>query len=238
MAQPYIIYNSVKSTDVGVIVEQLPDFHRAARRVTITELPGSSIPIVADEGGYSPYQTQMRINANGVDLRDIYQWLSGEGWLVSSDEPDFKAYAYLYTQADDARFRAGGECHDTLTVPLIVEPYLREKNEAEIDVSEACVFEGHGHVASMPGITVYGSGDISLMVNDRTVLIDNLGDRITIDSESGTATRGASSGRTWMGHKVTLEDGWPELLPAGETNEINWSGNVTRVRIHPNWRYL
>ncbi len=238
MARPYIIYNDVKSTNFGVIMEQLPDFHRAARRVTITELPGSSIPIIADEGGYSPYQTQMRINANGIDLRDIYQWLSGEGWLVSSDEPTYKAYVYLYTQADDARFRAGGECHDTLTIPLIVEPYLREKNEDEIELTAATVFDGRGHAKALPKITVYGSGNINLMVNDRTVLIDGLEDRITIDSESGTATRAASSGRTWMGHKVTLEDGWPELLPAGETNAINWSGSVTKVRVHPNWRYL
>lgn len=238
MANPYIIYNDVKSTNIGVIMTRLPDFHRAARQISQVEIPGSSTPLMIDEGGYTAYQTQMQINANGVDLRDLYAWLSGEGWMISSDEPKYKAYVYLYSQIDDRRLRVGGDCYDTLTVPVLVEPFLREKNETEIDMDEPGLIEGDGNVASLPRITVWGSGDINLMVNEQTVLFSGIEDRITIDCEAGIAYRSGGGERAWMGEHVTLVDDWPQMKAAGENNEINWSGNVERVRVHPNWRYL
>lgn len=235
---PEIIFNGVSSEDIGLIVTRLPDFHRAARRVAQSDIPGRSQPVVQDEGGYEPYQTVLEINANGVPLETLYGWLRGEGWLISSDEPDRMAYVYVYGQIEDSRFRAEGECYDNLTVRLLVEPYLREVDEARMSLTQAATFAGRGHDPALPEITVEGSGDINLMVNGASVLIDGLDGRITIDSEAGVAYTGSGDEKEWAGMQVTLIDGWPELKPAGGTNLVNWSGSVLGVTIRPRWRYL
>lgn len=237
MAEPYVIYNGVDSRNMGVIMMRLPDFHRAARRVAQSDIPGSSIPVMMDEGGYEPYQTQMIVNANGADLRTLYGWLRGEGWLISGDEPDFKVYAYLYGQIDDERFRAGAT-YDTLTVPLTVEPFMREVNEAAVTLTAAGVFSGKGHEPALPVIRVTGSGDVNLMVNGASVLIDDMSGTIVLDCEAGVAYKEVTGGIEWMGQKVTLVEGWPELNPGGGTNTVNWSGGITQAVIQPQWRYL
>ena len=157
MSEPTITYNGVSSEALGLIVTRLPDFHRAQRRVTQTDIPGRSVPIVMDEGGYDTYQTEIGINCNGVPLSTVYGWLRGEGWMVSSDEPGMKAYVYCYGQIADDRFRVGAGCYDTLTLTLTVEPYLRELNEAAIELPPIVNIDGKGHDNALPEITVTGS---------------------------------------------------------------------------------
>lgn len=235
---PEIIYNGVSSEDMDLIITKLPEFHRAARRVTQTDIPGRSQPVVQDEGGYDAYQTTIELNANGASIHDIYNWLSGEGWLISSDEEDYMAYVYIHSQIEDERFRVDDECYDNLRVQLLVEPYLREVHEKAVTMTAGGTFRGKGHAAALPEITVTGTGNITLMVNGASVLIDGLSGAITIDSEAGIAYTGAGDSMAWAGEQVTLLDGWPELKSAGQANLVSWSGSVTSVVIRPNWRYL
>lgn len=238
MGNPEVIYNGISSEDLGLIVTRLPDFHRAPRRYTRTDIPGRSAPVVQDEGGYDTYQTQLEINANGVPLREIYAWLRGEGWMISSDEPDYRAYVYLYGQIEDTRFRVEDACYDTLLVPLMVEPYLREVDEEPVTTDEPMTFPGRGSDNAAPKLTLTGSGDIDLMVNGASVLIDGLDGTIVIDAETGMAYTLDGGEMAWAGESVTLVNGWPYLLPEGNTNTINWSGSVSGVVIQPNWNYL
>jgi len=237
MSEPYIIFNGVSSETLGLIMVKLPDFHRAARRVAQTDIPGSSIPVISDEGGYDLMQTQMEINANGVDLRTIYGWLRGEGWLVSSDEPEYKRYAWMSGQIEDERFRAGGT-FDTLKVPVLGLAFLREVNETAVTLAQAGTFAGKGHEAAQPLLRVTGSGDVNLLVNGVSVLIDGLDGTIVLDCEAGIAYREITGGIEWAGNQITLVDGWPELLPDGGTNLVNWTGGISQVVIQPQWRYL
>jgi phage-related protein len=193
--------------------------------------------VISDEGGYDLVQTQMEINANGVDLRTIYGWLRGEGWLISSDEPDYKRYAYLNGQIEDDRFRTDAT-YDTLKVPVMAEAFLREVNEAAITLTDAGTFAGKGHEPAQPLLRITGSGDVNLLVNGVSVLIDGLDGTIVLDCEAGVAYKEITDGIEWAGNMVTLVDGWPELQPAGNTNLVNWSGSITQVVIQPQWRYL
>lgn len=238
----WIEYNGVSSQTLGVIVERLPDFHRAQRRVEEYSVPGRSGAVVMDGGGYDCCRTQIRINANGVPLRQIYAWLRGEGWLVSSDEPDYKAYAHMYAQIDDSRFRVqeGGAdaAYDSLTIEAVLDPYLRKATETPISLSAPGTFSGDGSDAAEPVITVQGSGDVSLTVNGATVLIDGLDGALTLDCEAGVAYITSGGEKLWAGGMVTLLDGWPKLRASGGSNTVNWSGSLTSVVIAPQWRYL
>lgn len=239
----YIIFNGTDSRTLGVIVEKLPDFHRAARRVEQNVVPGRSGVVMADAGGYDIAQTDIRINCNGVSLWDIHKWLRGEGWLISSDEPDRKVWAYMSAQASDSRYRALDEngqtgTFDSVSVDVLLEPFMRLVSESAIALTEPDTFTGQGSDEAMPSVTVTGSGDIELMINGATVLIDGLSGSITLDCEAGIAFRMDEGEMVWAGEMVTLIGGWPTLKPSGQTNTVNWSGSVTSVSIQPQWRII
>ena len=235
---PFIVYNGIDSRQLGVVIEKLPDFHRAARRYEQNEVPGRSGVVMTDTGAYETYQTTLEVNTFGVDLHTVYAWLRGEGWLISSDEPDYMAYVYMYPQVDDSRFRASGSAYDTLTVQMIVEPFLRQVTESTVIMSAQGSFPGQGHEPSDPVLTVTGSGDVRVVVNDRAVLIDSLSGDMVIDCGAGVAYQTINGADVFCGTQVTLEDGWPQLQPDGETNSVSWTGSVTQVRIQPCWRWL
>ena len=87
-----------------------------------------------------------------------------------------------------------------------------------------------GSVYSEPVITVYGSGDITLMVGTDIVELEGISGSITLDSQ----IHEAYSGTTGMNSAMSGE--FPILKPG--MNAISWTGNVTKIEVKPNWRYL
>lgn len=239
MPEPTITYKGYTSAQKGVIMEKLPDFHRPARRYEQNEVPGRSGAVMVDTGAYETYQTTMEVNVNGQDPHDIMNWLTGEGWLVSSDDAAYMAYCYLYPQADVCRFRVSASSYDTITVNMIVEPYRRLASESLITVTASgTTFAGMGHDACEPIVTVTGSGDIRLDINGEAVLIDDLYGSVIIDCDAGIAYKVVDGANVFMGQYISLEGEWPKLLPTGSTNTVSWTGTVTKVEIQPCWRYL
>ena len=83
---------------------------------------------------------------------------------------------------------------------------------------------------SEPVITVYGTGDITLMVGTIVVELEGVSGSITLDSE----LQEAYSGTTDMNSAMSGE--FPLLKPG--MNAISWTGEVSKVEIQPRWRYL
>ena len=81
-----------------------------------------------------------------------------------------------------------------------------------------------------PVITVYGSGDITLMVGTEIISLTAVEGSITID----TPLMEAYSGTTALNERMSGE--FPVLRPGATA--ISWTGEVTKVVISPNWRYL
>lgn len=237
---PTITFNGVSSAELGVIVTRLPDFHRAPRRIIEKTIPGRHGALIQDEGAYDLYTTILEVNLNGVSQRDVYAWLRGEGWMISSDEPDYKAYVYAYGSVTDSRFRVSEGPFDTLSVDLRVEPFLRLVDEEALSFTESGVFPGQGHAESAPLIRVDGYGDGTLMINDETAHLTGIDGSLYIDCEAGVAYTLAEGVPVFAGAAVELEGGeWPALKGAGEYNLINWpGGGITGVWIQPNWRFL
>ena len=87
-----------------------------------------------------------------------------------------------------------------------------------------------GNVPAEPVITVHGTGETTLMVGMYIVELSDIAGSITLD----TPLMEAYSGMIPM--NANMNGDFPLLLPG--QNAISWSGEVTRVVIQPNWRYL
>mgnify|MGYP000201263401 CR=1 FL=1 len=105
------------------------------------------------------------------------------------------------------------------------------ENVPEITVTTSGTFINNpGSVYSEPVITVYGSGEITLMVGMTIVELDGITDSITLDTPLMEAYKDTNSMNGCM------SGDFPTLLPG--QNAVSWTGNVTKVVIQPNWRYL
>ena len=83
---------------------------------------------------------------------------------------------------------------------------------------------------SEPVVTVYGTGDITLMVGTTIVELEGITGSITLDSELQESYTGTTSMNSAMSGE------FPLLKPG--MNAISWSGEVSKVEIQPRWRYL
>lgn len=235
----YITFNGVSSGDIGpngLIIEKMPDEIKPARNIEEYSIPGRDGRQIEDLGGYDLYKTQIKINCNGADLTDVYAWLDGEGWMVTSDDPEYMRYAGFCDQINDQRFRAG-TCFDTITVPVYIQPYKYLAVQEDIELAEPAVFSGQGNQNALPVIEITGSGDITLMVNGSSVLINDLDGTIILDCDTETPYMEINGDTVFSGRKITVvDDEWPYLEPG--TNSVNWSGQVSKLVIHPWWRWI
>lgn len=93
------------------------------------------------------------------------------------------------------------------------------------------VVNNPGSLESKPIITVYGSGNINLNINNQAVELLGVNNKIIINSELMDCYDDALSN---LNHKMNGE--FPSLDIGN--NHITWTGNVNKVEVHPNWRWL
>lgn len=235
----YMVFNGISNQDKGFLVEKLPDEHRPRRNTEQTPVPGRPGRMIEDLGNYDQFNTNCKINCFGHAPTDVYAWLRGEGWLTTSQDPDFMRWVSFYDQITDDRFRTSAEagCFDTLTIPLTCQPYKYQVQQESLDFTAPAVFEGKGNENAAPIIAVTGTGDISLMVNQATLLLDDISGTIYIDCDALTAYTITNGEKQFAGRLVTvIDDLWPYLEPG--YNSINWTGGVSKVNVQPWWRWL
>ena len=124
-----------------------------------------------------------------------------------------------------------GNPHCSFVVNFRCYPFWYQENVADITVTTSgTMITNPGSVYAEPIITVYGSGDITLMVGTTIVELENISGSIVVDC----VLKEAYQGNTLMNDHMTGD--FPVLKPGA--NGVSWTGNVTRVVIRPNWRYL
>ena len=142
----------------------------------------------------------------------------------------------LLAQLDDIYYHAHsykGRTHITSSaatgnVPHIIAAEVGEDNESTITNA--------GNYLSKPKITVYGSGDISLYINDMHVLQITLGDEgyITIDTAQMEAYKDTLDN---LKNRLVIGDYSNARLKPG-ANKIHFTGTVTKYIVENYSRWL
>lgn len=124
-----------------------------------------------------------------------------------------------------------GNPHCTFAVNFRCFPFWYQEDTADITVNASgTIVTNPGSVYAEPILTVYGSGNITLMVGTTIVELEDISGNIVLDC----ALKEAYLGNALMNDRMTGD--FPVLKPGA--NAVSWSGTVTRVVIQPNWRYL
>ena len=139
-------------------------------------------------------------------------------------------YARISNQIEFAKILRNHE-HRTVTINYRCKPFwYAEAIPPIILTASGGTITNPGNVPSEPVITVYGSGEITLMVGLTIVELEDISASITLDGP----LMEAYSGTTSMNDKMNGD--FPTLVLG--MNAVSWSGSVTKIEVQPNWRYL
>lgn len=228
-------FNNRNASDFSLKIAYRPSIPSPEENVTTYIVPGRNGDLTYKEGTYKDIQYPVEYNLIDFNnlhgkLRAIKGWLLGpikDKKLIFSDDPEvfYKVKKVSLTDIE-RRLKISGEFTATYTM----EPFAYERNVEDIILTDEGSIYNPGTVFSQPIITIEGTGNITLTINNSNVILTNLSSGIVIDSVMENAYLGTQNLNGKMNGK------FPRLEP-GE-NEISWIGNITKLTISPNWRYL
>lgn len=233
MSEPYIIYKGIDSRDFGVVVQKLPDLHRAPENLQYTQISGRDGRLEEADGTSDIYTDTMKINCFGRRLSDVYAWLSGADWLISSNEPDRKVWVSMHVQPKNSRFRCEEACYDTIAFTLYCQPYryFYPDTPAQIITASPAQIDNAGTQRSAPVITIKGTGDFTVMIGMYQMDFEGITEGIIVDCELQECF--SLNRLELMNAYASMED-FPMLEPG--RNYIQWSGSVSEIAIEKRCR--
>ncbi len=225
-------WNGVRCTEYGIHITEQPPVTIPAERATFTNVPGRSGSLTTLEGNdvYDDLLlTASCFIADPARIPAIAAWLRGSGQVTFANRQGGFYYARLVNQIPFEKILRGNP-HRAFAVNFRCRPFWYQTGVQPITLTTWGTFiTNPGSVFSEPVITVYGSGEVTLMVG-MTITELEVTDNITLD----TPLMEAYSGSTSMNSRMSGD--FPTLLPG--QNAVSWTGNVSRVVVQPNWRYL
>lgn len=216
------------------MISEMPDIVKPKRKESEVIIPGRNGDLTINEGCYEGYTLSIACGKRGTErLGEIVAWLDGSGDLTISTEPD-KVYRAKISNAiaiSDVVY-----LYNSFLVQFKVFPFKYSVNAVrshadDLVLTSPCAIYNKGSVYSEPTITVYGAGDVTLVVNGISYGLDAVEDYITIDCEMMEVYKGNENKNN---HFLAMD--FPRF-EVGE-NQISWTGAVQKVCIEPKWRWL
>ena len=162
-------------------------------------------------------------------LREIKGLLSQAKTLAFDDSPNF-FYKIKRAQISDTQTII--KSHGSFNVEFIADPFEYESSsvlEYE-NVYSNLLIRNNTSYFSQPVFKIFGQGNIKLFVNDELVEVKNINEGITIDSELQEAYyQNNNLNHQMLGSFPTFEIG---------ENRIRLEGNIDKIEILPQWRWL
>lgn len=225
-------WNGRRCTEYGIHVSEQPPLTIPSERATFTNVPGRSGSLTTLEG--DDVYDDLLLTADWfisdpARIPDIAAWLKGSGTVTFANRQGGFYHARIVNQIPFEKILRGNP-HRAFAINFRCKPFWYQAGVEPITLTTSGTFiTNPGSVFSEPVITVYGSGEVTLMVGV-TITELEITNSITLD----TPLMEAYSGSTSMNNRMSGD--FPTLLPG--QNAVSWTGNVSRVVIQSNWRYV
>lgn len=218
--------------DFGVVITKKPFIPMPERRVTYEDIPGRNGSLTVDDGTYMDITITVDCGFASNEFKEkaneIKAWLMGPpDKLIFSDEDDKYYEAQVVNKFDITQsINIIGE----FPVVFNCKPFKYSVMSDIITITEPDTIYNIGTIESEPIITIYGSGDVSITVNGNTFFINGLNEYVTVDSPIKNCYKNTELWNNKM-------QGEFPVLSVGD-NQISWAGNIEKIEIIPNWRWI
>lgn len=228
----YMIINGFNtSTLPGCDVTDFGKVEAARPKGEKTELFGVNGSYRVLEGSFSSYERTFILHVKKmVEILNILdKFQSNDNILEFSYQLGSLVYANFIT----ASFEPFGNHAWKLEIKLDMQPFRYPKNIAPVVLTNAGTIDNIGTVYSEPIIEIEGNGDVSLTIGRKTMHLSIIG-KATIDCRQGKQNIYNANGA--VQNTLRKRGGFFEI-PVGRSG-VTYTGNVRKVTIRPNWRYL
>lgn len=242
MAQSFFIWNGIDCRSKGIIMRGPAPIIRAEERIKHVEIPGLAGDLTETEGEniFNSYIQTISISVRGgFNVRNIYKWLRGAGYVTFSSEPDRKQAARVIGAITLNRVSRNLD-HWAGEVQFYCQPYKEKICAEKITLTNNAIIRNEGDVTAKPlyKITASESDLVISAIGDHTPEGNSLaitgmtpGEVIWVDSETMEIW---NSDRT---ETITEKSvGNFPVLSAGENNFAFF--NASSVEIEKRERFL
>lgn len=227
-----VIINNQNTKNLGFALVGRPSIPSADKKYEATEIEGRDGALTKFLG-YQDLKFTLKFNIlfqNDIKqkLREIKGLLSVAKTLSFDDSPNF-FYKIKRAQISDTETII--KSHGSFSVEFHAEPFEFESSSVlEYSNPTNLIIRNNTSYFSQPIIKIFGQGNIKLFVNDELVEVKQINEGIVIDSEMQEAYYNDNN----MNHQML---GNFPTFGIGE-NIIKLEGNIDKIEILPNWRWL
>ncbi|SHH05818.1 distal tail protein Dit [Tepidibacter thalassicus] len=221
--------------DFGILIAKRPTIPSTKRRVSYIDIPGRHSRLKYDESTFEDItigiECAVKEKENLVrKLDEIKAWLfnAGESDLIFSFEPDKKYIAQVVNSID---FEQVFTYTSRFLILFSCRPFKYAVQNSLLTITESSNIINPGTIESEPIIRVYGNGDILLKINEQHIELKEITNKIIINSIIQDAYDDEGN---ILNTKMNGE--FPKFKIA--ENNLTWTGNVKKIEILPNWRWL
>lgn len=226
---PKIRFGNIDFSGDGAYIWGAGQYSAPTRSVDMIEVPGRSGDLLVDNGSYNNIEGSYGVAITG-DLqknadRLKYLLYSQKGYqrLYDSDLKGFYRMAAFNDGFDLTEIDAG-----VVELTFNCKPF-----KYDIFGENAVAFTDEGNLhnkyfePSRPIIKVYGTGKGNVYIGNQNIVISDIDEYVTIDTEMQDAFKGSKNkNNTVSTADIVLQPG---------NNAISFGGGVTSVEIKPRW---
>lgn len=233
----YFNYRGKSSRDFCLKIKEINNLSSPSRALEVHEVLGRNGELIIDNGNYTNFRLQIqcfidgRPNRNGKELSlaqladELKLWLqtSFEYSPIEIEGDEFYYEGYLDNSLDIKElFVNFGE----VLLTFNCKPYKKKASDKIVVAFKNTVVTNE-HMDSEPYMKIYGNGDATLTINDKTIKFKNIENYIEIDTELMNCFKDNINQNNRM-------IGEFPVLKSGE-NSVTWSGDITKIEIEPRW---
>ena len=230
-------WNGEKCTEYGIHVTEQPPItipQQRVSQVTVPGRPGSLNILEGDDVFDDIVLSATCFISDPARIPEIAAWLKGSGTVTFANRQGGYYKAWIANQIPFEKILRGNP-HCSFAVNFRCYPFWYVAEEQTYTLTEIGTFiTNPGSVYAEPVITITGSGEITLMVDQTIIELADVDGEITIDSVLQEAYVVGGLISALANEKMSGE--FPVLKPGA--NAISWTGTVTSVEVAVRWRYL
>ena len=227
-----LIFNNICSEELGIIVVEGPPEVLAQEEYEEIIIEGRNGTLIENKGTFPNVEKSFILTTIDLDhdidlmIEKIKMWLFNikDNKLLYAIPNRYNIVKKVVIEED---IKTTFEEYGDFKIKFLCEPFYYDLLEKNITITEkGTKFYNKGDFNSNPKIVIYGTGDLQLTINDTTVQINNVDERVLLDSKLFLCLDKDNNNKS-----IDMIGNFP-TLDIGE-NTITWVGNITKLDISP-----
>ena len=227
-----LIFNNICSEELGIIVVEGPPEVFAQEEYEEVIIEGRNGTLIENKGTFPNVEKSFILTTIDLDqdidlmIEKIKMWLFNikDNKILYAIPNRYNIVKKVVIEED---IKTTFEEYGDFKIKFLCEPFYYNLLEKDITITEkGTKFYNKGDFNSNPKIVIYGTGDLQLTINDTTVQINNVDERVLLDSKLFLCLDKDNNNKS-----IDMIGNFP-TLDIGE-NTITWVGNITKLDISP-----